>query len=319
MSALSKAQLPDRAWFASVPAVRIAILRIAISAYTLWYLTTRTPMLMRIAESNPALFRPIGGVTFLDAPLPPLLFKVVLAATLVAGVAVLLGWRFRFTGPLFALLLLITLSYRNSWSMIYHSHNIVVLHVIALAVAPASDALSLDARRYHRDGHERPELRGWPYAWPVVLISALTVTIYWLAGIAKIMGELGFAWAGGSALRGQIAVDAIRKEVFLKETSPLAYVLYDQVWLFTLLGTVSLVLELLAPLALADRRLGRLWAVQTFLMHWGIFFLMGIRFRYQMAGLIFLSFFDVERVLAAVRAVRARAHAWGAGARARWR
>ena len=309
MRAWYKPQLLDRAWFASVPAERLAVLRIALSGYTLWYLTTRIPMLLRIAASDPELFRPVGAVTFLDAPLAPLLFQILLAATLASGVAVLLGWRFRITGPLFALLVLVTLSYRNSWSMIYHSHNIVVLHAIALAVAPAADALSLDARRRNLSAAERSALRGWTYAWPIVLISALTVTTYWLAGMAKIMGELGFAWAGGGALRSQIAVDIIRKEVFLKDTASLAYLLYEQVWLFAILGTMSLVLELLAPLALADRRLGRMWAVQGFLMHWGIFLLMSIRFRYQLSGLIFLSFFEVERIPAMLRTASARLRA----------
>ena len=30
-------------------------------------------------------------------------------------------------------------------------------------------------------------------------------------------------------------------------------------------------------------------------MHWGIYFLMRIKFRYQLLGLIFASFFDLER------------------------
>ena len=30
-------------------------------------------------------------------------------------------------------------------------------------------------------------------------------------------------------------------------------------------------------------------------MHWGIFFIMGIRFRYQLIGIIFAPFFDVEK------------------------
>jgi hypothetical protein len=29
------------------------------------------------------------------------------------------------------------------------------------------------------------------------------------------------------------------------------------------------------------RRLGQIWAINAFLMHWGIFLLMGIKFRYQ--------------------------------------
>jgi len=31
-------------------------------------------------------------------------------------------------------------------------------------------------------------------------------------------------------------------------------------------------------------------------MHWGIYFLMRIKFRYQLLGLIFATFFDLERL-----------------------
>jgi len=31
-------------------------------------------------------------------------------------------------------------------------------------------------------------------------------------------------------------------------------------------------------------------------MHWAIYFLMRIKFRYQLLGLIFASFFDLERL-----------------------
>ena len=40
-----------------------------------------------------------------------------------------------------------------------------------------------------------------------------------------------------------------------------------------------------------------IWAAGAFGMHWGIYFLMRIKFRYQLLGLIFASFFDLERLL----------------------
>jgi len=39
-------------------------------------------------------------------------------------------------------------------------------------------------------------------------------------------------------------------------------------------------------------------------MHWGIRVIMGIRFRYQMSGVSFASWFEVERVLDLVRRAR---------------
>ena len=37
-------------------------------------------------------------------------------------------------------------------------------------------------------------------------------------------------------------------------------------------------------------------AAGAFGIHWGIYFLMRIKFRYQLLGLIFASFFDLERL-----------------------
>ena len=39
-----------------------------------------------------------------------------------------------------------------------------------------------------------------------------------------------------------------------------------------------------------------IWAAGTFGIHWGIYFLMRIKFRYQLLGLIFATFFDLERL-----------------------
>lgn len=39
-------------------------------------------------------------------------------------------------------------------------------------------------------------------------------------------------------------------------------------------------------------------ALGAFGMHWGILAVMGIKFRYQLSGVTFASWFDVERALA---------------------
>jgi hypothetical protein len=67
--------------------------------------------------------------------------------------------------------------------------------------------------------------------------------------------------------------------------------------MFGVMALGSLVLELVAPAMLFHKWLSRLWAVGAFQMHWGIYFIMGIKFRYQQSGLIFASFLPVERVL----------------------
>ena len=50
----------------------------------------------------------------------------------------------------------------------------------------------------------------------------------------------------------------------------------------------QLVLELGAPLALADRRLGWLFAAGAFSMHWGIKVITRITFPYNLSGVLYL-------------------------------
>ena len=132
-------------------------------------------------------------------------------------------------------------------------------------------------------------------------MCTVTVLTYFLAGVAKVAGPLGWSWGTGEALRGQIAVDALRKELLGSGGPALAFALYDQVLLFAIMGVGTLILELGAPVVVFSRRLSRWWVLSVFLMHWGVFFIMGIRFRYQLCGLLFASFFELERIRTRVR------------------
>lgn len=250
-------------------------------------------MLMKVADSAPELFSPVGLAKGLKRPVPGGVFRLLLIATFVANVAFVLGFRHRVTGPVFSGLLLWVLCYRNSWSMIYHNDNTLALHALILGMTRSSDALSLDSLL---DASESPESH-WRYGWPVKLMSTLTALTYFLAGVAKVKGPLGWSWAGGESLRGQVAVDGLRKELLGDGAPRLAYALYGRLSLFRIMGLGSLVIELAAPLFLVNKRLSRLWAVGAFQMHWGIYFIMGIKFRYQLTGLIFASFFDLDKVL----------------------
>jgi hypothetical protein len=286
----------DEFLFKPLPAERLSILRILIGSFVLFYLGSRYEMLTRMAASDAQLFAPVGMAWFLKEPLNPAVFQVLLAATLGANVAFIAGLFHRLIAPVFALLLLFLLCYRNSWSMIYHSDNVMVFHILILSVAPSAAAISIDAWRRRAGRTRQPD---WQFGWPVQLMCAVTALSYFLAGIAKVAGESGWTWASGQSLRSQIAVDALRKELLGDGAPELAFLLYDQIPLFTFIGVSSLILELGAPFALARVRMSQFWALGAFGMHWGIYFIMDILFRYQLAGLIFLPFLPIERPFAA--------------------
>ena len=284
----------DRWWFTAAPARRPALVRIVVGAYTLWYLRGRIRMLQEISRTDPELFRPVGMARPLVRPVPPEVVRATTFGVVAANLAFVLGWRHRVSGPLFAALLLWTISYRNSWSMVFHNDNVLVLHAAVLGLTASADALSVDALTGRAAPTAGPH---WRYGWPLNLMNAVTAASYFLAGVAKVKGPLGWGWAGGEALRSQVAMDGLRKEVFAKGAPPLGARLYPHVGVHRALAVGSLAAELGAPLALADRRVLRLWSVGAFAMHWGIYAVMGITFRHQMSGVMYGPAFDLERLM----------------------
>jgi hypothetical protein len=277
----------DRFWFADGSAERLAALRITVGVGVLLYLYSRLGVFANVAATSPGLYEPAGPLALLlRRPISPEAFRAALVGTLVANVAFMLGWRFRWTGPTYAGALLLVLSYRNSWSMVHHFDNLVVLHVLVLGLTRSADAWSLDARRRRT----QPSPPTWEYGYPVRLLCAVTVVTYLLAAIAKVAGPLGWGWALGEGLRGQVGVDALRKELLEGGSQALAYVVYQDLALATALGVGTLALELGAAVALVNARAGRAWAVAAYAMHWGIYAVMGIAFWYHLAGLPFLPF-----------------------------
>ena len=304
----------DAFWFVEGSATRLAVLRIVVGVAALVYYGPRFDYFSEIAASSPTLFEPAGLAVLLSAPVPVRLFQVIMACMVLANVAFIAGWRFQRTGPIFAGLLLWVLCYRNSWSMIYHVDNLIVLQVVILGLTRSADALSLDARDgrsalgpaagpLERRDAPTPTTTAraagwhWEYGYPIMLLCAVTTVTYFLSGTAKVAGSAGWEWALGDTLRSQVAYDGLRKELIDRGASPLAFVVFNNLALATVMGIGTLILELGAPLALLDTRIGRLWAAGTFAMHWGIYAIMGIVFWYHQSGLAFLPFLLDEKVV----------------------
>jgi hypothetical protein len=249
-------------------------------------------MLRNVARTDPALFAPVGPARVLRRPISPRIADALNDATLLSTVLFTLGVKHRLVGPLHSALLTWTLSYRNSWSMIYHDDNMLVIHTLLLGVSPAADAASLDALTTQDRPPPHPR-----YGWPLQLMNTTSALAYFVAGIAKVAGPSGWAWARGDTMRRHIAVDGIRKYLYGGHITPAAYTLYRHRHLFTAMGVGTLVLELGAPLGLLHRKLGRSWAIAMFGLHWGVRIIMDIPFPYQLSGTSFAAWFDTERML----------------------
>lgn len=271
------------------PAERLAAVRIFVGAFAIVYLAARTPSFIGMARRPAAEFDPTGVITLLRAPPPGWLTIALALATLALSVPFTLGARFKITAPLFAGLLLYTLSYRNSFGMVFHTENLLVFHVAVLALADSAAAWSFDARRTGSttSPHER-------YGFALQLLALISTFSYFLAGIAKVR-ESGLAWATSDILRNQIAYDNARKLLLGDSHSPFGAWAVRHAWFFPPFAWLTLIVEIGAPLALLGGRLGRVWALGMWSFHVGVLGLMWILFPYPIFGLAYVSLFPAER------------------------
>jgi len=276
-------------WFAPAPAERLAAVRILVGGFALAWVAGRLAESYAVAQLGRSQFKPTGVVRLLDAPLPPAVALGIAIVTCVLLAAFTLGVKYRITAPLAALGLLWTLTYRNSFGMIFHTENLLVLHVIALACAPAADAWAIDRRP------AAPPDAG--YGWILKLLAAITAATYVLAGIAKLR-IAGFAWLDGEQLRNQIAVDNLRKALLGDSIAPLATPFLDHPSGFTIFSVMTIVLELSAPVVFVHPLVARLWAASAWGFHVGVVLLMNIWFPYPLLGLAYVPLLRAERPFA---------------------
>ena len=279
-----------RSWLSEeAPARRLAVVRILVGTYAVIFVAIRSIHWFDVARLPERRFDPVGVLAWLDAPFTGGLVGFMTIATLGAGVAFLIGWRFRITAPLFALLLLIMTTHGNSWGQILHTENLLVLHVIILAFSPA-DVRYAVGRPGGGDDTARHD-----FGWALRLMTLVVVIAYVIAGLAKLRNG-GFEWLTGDVLRNQVAHDNLRKILLGDVHSPIGAWLVQFGWLFPPMAVVSVFVELGAPLVLLGKPSRYGWVVAAWGFHLGVLALMAILFPYQLLGIAFASMLPVERL-----------------------
>jgi hypothetical protein len=277
---------------AVAPAERLAMLRILTGVFAAAYLLVRLPVFLQLGDRRSG-FDGVGLAMLLDRPVEGRVVDMVVVATLLSGVGFVLGWRFRMTGPLFAVGMLALGSYRGSWGQLLHFENLMVLYLLILALSPAADAWSVDARR-RRDRREaqRESVR---YGFPIALAGLVLVITYVIAGLAKLRYG-GLDWVFGDTLRNHVAYAAARLDLLGGSPSPLAgwAVRLDSIWPFVAAATI--VIELSAPVALLGGRIRTAWVAAAWLMHLGILVFMLIGFAFPLFFVAFAPLYRVERL-----------------------
>jgi hypothetical protein len=282
---------------AAAPAERLAALRIAVGVFSLCYLVLRLPVFLRLRERPASDFVGVGVFRWLDGPLPDAAITFGVVAAVVSGVGFIAGAWFVVSGPIFAVTMLGLTTYRSSWGQLLHFENLMVLHLVILAVAASVDAWSVDAHRRRVRG--RRDDAPHDYSSPLRLACIVVVLSYVIAGFAKLRYG-GLEWIVGDALRNHVAYSAARLDLLGGTPSPAAEVAVRQAWLFRPLAAASVVIELVAPIALFGGWYRNVWVAATWLMHVGIAALMLVAFPYPLFLLAFAPFFPLERLVRAV-------------------
>jgi hypothetical protein len=311
------AAILDRWWFPAVSPTRLAVIRIFTGLFSVWYISRRGQWLDPFESKSPDLFDHLGLTTLLDGPLMPGTVETLGVLTMVTGVLFVLGLWWRVAGPAFALLLLFTMTYKNSWGMLFHSENMMIRHVLVLGFMPSSGTLALDPlirRKFQSPvlgwlgfapGTLQPH---WQVGSAIRMLQMVTTFPYVVAGFAKVLGPAGWSWALGGNLRDQVGMNGIWYAMTTGRAQDITYQVYDWDWPWTFMAIVTLVVEFGAPIAMFHRRLGYAFVAIVLGLHWGIDFLMGIAFKYQMYAVAFVCFVEWERLLgwcgAVVRRIR---------------
>jgi hypothetical protein len=297
----------DRLWFTPVPAARLAWVRVLVGAYATWYLLEERTALVRNAGGSASAFQPIGVTSHLTGPISPGHFDLLIRIAIVLGFCFTLGVGHRVLAPMFAAALLWVTTYSSSWSMVFHTENMLALHVVILALAASASAVSIDAAataRYPRLAKwglsSRATEEGYEFAWPLRCLQLAATLPYVVAGLAKVRGDSGWSWALGENLRDQITMNGLYYEVMRGGAKEITFHVFEPRFtaLFAFAATSTLVLELLAPLALLHRYASLVYVAGIMSMHWSILWLMGIPFPYQLYGFAFASFFAFDRLAA---------------------
>lgn len=249
-------------------------LRVLVTGFAFVYVVVRAPHLWSVAglaDAAPEGWDPVGPLVQWSEPWPSAVVQAVLVATVPVLALATAGRWWRWTGPLAALGVLVLTSHRSSWGQVFHTENLLVLHLVILGVAAAIDG-------------DRPARRTRDL--PAQAMTVVVVVAYVLAGVAKLRAS-GLGWLQGEALAHQVAHDNLRKVLVGDWYSPIGAWAVEHTWIFAPMAVASLAVELGAPIVLLGGRLRTGWVVAAWLFHLGVLVFMAILFPYQLFGVAF--------------------------------
>ena len=224
---------------------------------------------VRALTSAPPDWDPVALLGGLSGPVP----TAVLWLLWLAALAGALLWvrrieSIQWVAPLGAVAFVLLLAHRSSGGQILWFDILPALHVLVLA----SVGTRFDPVRA---------------GWAMRLASLITVITYVLAGVAKLRYG-GLEWVSEGALERNIAFSAARFDTLGGTPSPFAAALLDLGFISIPLGIGVVAIELGAPLALLNNRVGWAWSGLAWFMHLVIAGTMFVIFHWPLFGIAFV-------------------------------
>jgi len=172
----------------------------------------------------------------------------------------------------------------NNLGMVQHKDSMPVFVLAIFALARSGDYLSLDnwirnrVRQAPREGRQdSPE-----YTWPIRLAWVLMVLVFFAAGVSKLRNS-GWRWIDSDNMRNNL----IQHHYTHEPPFRFGLVVAQSPGICRMIGGTTMMVELLAPLALACSRARLPIIGGLFLMQAGIWALLGVDFPIYLACYLF--------------------------------
>jgi predicted DCC family thiol-disulfide oxidoreductase YuxK len=250
----------SRFWFGPIPAARLGLLRIWLFGFVFVDVLLRKEAWVGLADIPRLFWHPVGATWLLDrvGVGPPNAWQIIVVQVVLAVAALLaaVGYRYRVSAPVAAILFLYWQCLGQSWGEMKHARVTLILALLFLCVVPAQQSRSVDSlrRRLRTAGREVRVVDGPPIdepssngAWAVRAIQVALAALYFLSGYSKLR-SIGIDWIWGDTLK-----QAIQDKGSSGEATELGYFVLRHTWMLIGFQAVSLVWEVGFPLVFFRR------------------------------------------------------------------
>jgi len=264
-------------FFLPSSAVSLALLRIIFFGTVFYLFVVNMQLDDRNSSSmQPGSFRPIGLLSALNVPLLSQQTTTAIYLLYVVGSLMALFGLFTRTGAWIAGICgLYLYAMSSSFGKVGHGNMIVLFTIFTFAMSRAGDALSVDAWLRRRRGLPEPTRSG-EYTWPVRTVWVFMSLIFVATGIAKLR------WGGYDWLFTPHLASTIRQHYLLPDGTapawPIGLWVAQHELLCIGIALVTVIVELLFPLALIHKYFRLFFPIAMFSLQFGIGFSMGIFF-----------------------------------------